>query len=173
MFPKTSSGIAASAAASAYAALLKQTFRKSTRTENIATPIERAPVSTDHSQPNSNWLAMMKTKASETRRLPAGSIGTGRHSASVVNAKNIAIPNRERGLGWLRIAVTAAQTTTGTPAMHVASTYLRSLGGNAGAIRERRGTSFLTAESRLSTSEPRRHWQWQAMQTRQSRRQPA
>src|SRR5579862_1278525 len=154
MFPKTSSGIAASAAASAYAALLKQTFRKSTRTENIATPIERAPVSTDHSQPNNSWLAMMKTKASETRRRPAGSIGTGRHSASVVNAKNIAIPNRERGLGWLVNAATAAQTTTGTPATHVARTYPRSLGGNAGAIRERRGTSFLTADRGLVPASP-------------------
>ena len=103
----------------------------------IARPIASAPMSTDHSQPNSSWLEMMKTNASETSRLPSGSIGTGRHSASIVNAKNIDDPETSvRALGWTRAAETAAAATTGSPTAIVARTYQRSRGGSAAPILE-------------------------------------
>src|SRR5256885_14891348 len=84
---------------------------------------------------------MMKTNARETRRLPAGSIGTGRHSARIAKQKNIAIPISERVLGCDPTAATAAPATTGTPATHVAPTYQCSRDGTARTDLERRRIS--------------------------------
>ena len=61
-------------------------------------------MSVDHSQPNSNWLEMMKTNARETSRLPSTSIGTGRHSARIARKKKVATPSSVRALGALRAA---------------------------------------------------------------------
>src|SRR6266498_514364 len=89
---------------------------------------------------------MMKTNARETRRFPAGSIGTGRHSARIAKQKNITIPSTERGLGCDMTAVTAAPATTGAPTTHVAKTYQCSRDGNVRAESERRRMSFRQAE---------------------------
>src|SRR3954466_511192 len=88
-------------------------------------------MSTDHSQPKMRRLKMMNTKARETSRLPAGSIGTGRHSASSVKTKNIDTPSITCHEGGVRNAGTAAAATTGMPAATTARTNHRSRGGSA------------------------------------------
>ena len=63
--------------------------------------------------------------------LPPGSIGTGRHSASVVNTKNMHTPKITCDEGCERAAGTTAAATTGTPTTTTARTYRRSRSGNA------------------------------------------